>query len=143
MWRDLHWTAEAERSTVSRTRVLATVKNAPGMLGVACTLIGEAGGNIANLRMTHRRSDFFDVEFEIDVVDSKHLAHISAALRTRPEVEDGGSACAPDDGRLSPPCAWPAPWRAASSPPPWWRPPSASRPWPRRPCWRTPCRSRP
>ena len=87
VWRDLHWTAEAERSTVSRTRVLATVKNAPGMLGVACTLIGEAGGNIANLRMTHRRSDFFDVEFEIDVVDSKHLAHISAALRTRPEVE--------------------------------------------------------
>ena len=86
-WRDLHWTAEAERHTVSRARIVATVNNAPGVLGVACVLIGEAGGNIANLRMSHRQSDFFDVEFELDVVDNKHLANISAALRACPEVE--------------------------------------------------------
>ena len=87
VWRDLHWTPEAERHTVSRTRMGATVRNAPGVLGVTCTLIGEAGGNIANLKMTHRQQDFFDVEFELDVVDAKHLAHIAAALRACPEVE--------------------------------------------------------
>ena len=86
-WRDLHWTPEAERNTVSRTRLAATVIDAPGALGVICTSLGEAGANIANLRMTHRHSDFFDVEFELDVVDARHLAHIAAALRACPEVE--------------------------------------------------------
>ena len=63
------------------------MRNAPGVLGQACTLIGEAGGNIANLTMTHRQSDFYDVEFEIDAVDAKHLSHIGAALRACPSVE--------------------------------------------------------
>ena len=87
LWRDLAWTPEAERNTVSRARLHATVRNATGVLGQTCTLIGEAGGNIANLRMTHRRSDFFDVEFELDVADARHLTSIAAALRACQEVE--------------------------------------------------------
>ena len=57
------------------------------MLGVVSTLIGEAGGNIVNLRMHHRQSDFFDVDFDIDVTGAKHLTHIAAALRACPAVE--------------------------------------------------------
>ncbi len=87
LWRDLAWTPEAERNTVSRARINATVRNAPGVLGEACTLIGEAQGNIANLRMTHRQSDFFDVEFELDVADARHLTSIAAALRACTAVE--------------------------------------------------------
>ena len=87
IWRDLAWTPEAERQTVSRTRLMATIRNAPGVLGQACVLIGEAGGNIANLKMTHRQSDFYDVEFEIDAVDARHISHIGAALRACPSVE--------------------------------------------------------
>ena len=87
LWRDLAWTPEAERNTVSRARVVATIRNAPGVLGEACTLIGEAQGNIANLRMTHRQSDFFDVEFELDVADARHLTSIAAALRACTAVE--------------------------------------------------------
>ena len=87
IWRDLAWTPEAERQTVSRTRLMATIRNAPGVLGQACVLIGEAGGNIANLKMTHRQSDFYDVEFEIDAVDARHISHIAAALRACPSVE--------------------------------------------------------
>ncbi|HMP63509.1 MAG TPA: bifunctional (p)ppGpp synthetase/guanosine-3',5'-bis(diphosphate) 3'-pyrophosphohydrolase, partial [Phenylobacterium sp.] len=51
LWRDLQWTPEAERNTISRATLVATIKNAPGVLGQACTIIGEAGGNIVNLRM--------------------------------------------------------------------------------------------
>ena len=87
VWRDLHWTPAAEAGTVSRARLTATVKNAPGVLGQACTLIGQAGGNIVNLQMHHRQSDFFDVDFDIDVVDVRHLTHIAAALRACPAVE--------------------------------------------------------
>ena len=88
LWRDLHWTPEAERSTTSRARLTATIRNAPGVLGLACTLIGEAGGNIVNLRMHHRQEDFFDADFDIDVHDVRHLTHIAAALRTCPAVEE-------------------------------------------------------
>ncbi len=87
VWRDLHWTPQAEQATISRARLSATVRNAPGVLGQTCTLIGEAGGNIVNMRMHHRQSDFFDVDFDIDVKDARHLTNIAAALRACPSVE--------------------------------------------------------
>ncbi len=87
LWRDLHWTAEAEANTLSHARLGATIKDAPGVLGQATTIIGEAGGNIINLNMHHRHSNFFDVDFDIEVKDAKHLTHIAAALRACPSVE--------------------------------------------------------
>jgi GTP pyrophosphokinase/guanosine-3',5'-bis(diphosphate) 3'-pyrophosphohydrolase len=87
LWRDLSWTPQAETNTISRGRLTATIKNAVGVLGQACTLIGEAGGDIANLRMHHRRSDFLDIDFDLDVRDARHLTHIAAALRACPAVE--------------------------------------------------------
>ena len=88
LWRDLHWTPEADRATLSRARLTATVRNAPGVLGVVCTAIGDAGGNIVNLRMHHRQHDFFDVDIDVDVRDARHLTNISAALRACPSVEE-------------------------------------------------------
>jgi GTP pyrophosphokinase/guanosine-3',5'-bis(diphosphate) 3'-pyrophosphohydrolase len=87
LWRDLHWTALAEQATVSAVRLVATIRNTPGVLGQACTIIGDAGGNIINLSM-RRQADFFDAEFEIEVRDARHLTHISAALRACPSVEE-------------------------------------------------------
>jgi guanosine-3',5'-bis(diphosphate) 3'-pyrophosphohydrolase len=87
LWRDLHWTPEAERNTVSQARLRATIRNAPGVLGQACTIIGEAGGNIVGLRMQRRPSEYFEVDFDIDVRDARHLTNISAALRACPPVE--------------------------------------------------------
>ncbi|HVY33473.1 MAG TPA: bifunctional (p)ppGpp synthetase/guanosine-3',5'-bis(diphosphate) 3'-pyrophosphohydrolase [Caulobacteraceae bacterium] len=88
LWRDLHWTALAEQATISAVRLVATIRNAPGVLGQACTIIGEAGGNIVNLSMQRRQADFFDAEFELEVRDARHLTHIAAALRACPAVED-------------------------------------------------------
>ena len=87
LWRDLQWTPQAEHNTISHARIRATIKNAPGVLGQACTIIGEAGGNIVNLRMHHRQSGYFDVDFDLDVRDARHITHISAALRACPEVD--------------------------------------------------------
>ena len=58
-----------------------------GVLGQACTIIGEAGGNIVGLRMQQRPTGFFDVDFDIDVRDARHLTNIAAALRACPPVE--------------------------------------------------------
>ncbi|MDG2521878.1 bifunctional (p)ppGpp synthetase/guanosine-3',5'-bis(diphosphate) 3'-pyrophosphohydrolase [Caulobacter segnis] len=87
LWRDLSWTAEAERETIAQARLTATITDAPGVLGQACTIVGEAGGNIVGLVMNHRHSEFFDVVMDIEVKDAKHLTHIAAALRTCPNVE--------------------------------------------------------
>ncbi len=87
VWRDLHWTAEAERNTVSDARLEATIRDAPGVLGEACTIIGEVGGNIIGVNMRHRHADFFDVDFDLEVRDARHLTHIAAALRACPSIE--------------------------------------------------------
>ena len=86
-WRDLHWTLDAERNTTSETHLNATIRDAPGVLGQACTIIGEAGGNIVGVNMRHRHSNFFDVDFAVEVKDARHLTHIAAALRACPSIE--------------------------------------------------------
>jgi len=87
LWRDLQWTPEAERNTFSQARLNATIRDAPGVLGQTCTIIGEAGGNIIGVNMRHRHSDFFDVDFDVEAKDARHLTHIAAALRACPSVE--------------------------------------------------------
>jgi guanosine-3',5'-bis(diphosphate) 3'-pyrophosphohydrolase len=87
LWRDLQWTPEAERNSIARARLTATIRNAPGVLGQVCTIVGDAGGNIVGLSMHYKHGDFFDVDFEVDVNDARHLTNISAALRANPSVE--------------------------------------------------------
>jgi len=87
LWRDVQWTPEAENNTLSQARLHATVRDAPGVMGQTCTVIGEAGGNIVGVNMRHRHSDFFDVDFDVEVKDARHLTHIAAALRACPSVE--------------------------------------------------------
>ena len=92
LWRDLRWTAEAERNAMALARVRATIRDAPGVLGEACTIIGEAGGNIVNLNMHHRQSNYFDVDFDVEVKDNRHLTNIMAALRACPSVDTADRA---------------------------------------------------
>ena len=87
VWQDLQWTPQAEEGAVAAARIRATIKNAPGVLGQVTTLIGDAGGNIINLVMSHRQQDFFDVDIDMEVEDAKHATTIMAALRTNPSVD--------------------------------------------------------
>ena len=86
-WVDLQWTPEAERNTVSRARLHATMRDGPGVMGQACTIIGEAGGNIVGVNMRHRHSDFFDVDFDLEVRDARHLTTWPRRCRACPSVE--------------------------------------------------------
>src|SRR5690606_7306960 len=87
VWRDLQWSPQAETQAVAAARLRATIIHAPGVLGQVATLIGEAGGNILNLSMTHRQQDFFDVEIDVEVNDAQHATGIIAALRANPSVD--------------------------------------------------------
>ena len=87
LWRDLHWSPEAETETLSSAKLQATIRDAPGVLGQTCTIIGEAGANITGVNMCQRHANFFDVTFDLEVKDARHLTHIAAALRACPSVE--------------------------------------------------------
>ncbi|CAN5271611.1 bifunctional (p)ppGpp synthetase/guanosine-3',5'-bis(diphosphate) 3'-pyrophosphohydrolase [soil metagenome] len=87
LWRDLHWTPEAERNSISKARLHGTIKNEPGVLGQVCSIIGETNGNILNLAMHNRQKDFLDIDIDLEVRDARHLTHIAAALRACPSVE--------------------------------------------------------
>ncbi|MDI7774367.1 bifunctional (p)ppGpp synthetase/guanosine-3',5'-bis(diphosphate) 3'-pyrophosphohydrolase [Asticcacaulis sp. EMRT-3] len=86
-WIDLHWTLNAEKNTLSVARLRVNMQNKPGVLGQACTLIGEARGNIVNIALTSKPYDFLDVDFDIEVLDARHIINISAGLRTSPMIE--------------------------------------------------------
>jgi GTP pyrophosphokinase/guanosine-3',5'-bis(diphosphate) 3'-pyrophosphohydrolase len=92
LWQDLYWTPEAERNTIARARMRATIRNTPGVLGEVCTIIGEARGNIVGLKMHYRQEDFFDVDIDLDVKDNRHLTNLVAALRACPSVENADRA---------------------------------------------------
>jgi guanosine-3',5'-bis(diphosphate) 3'-pyrophosphohydrolase len=84
-WLDVAWgNSDAEQIHVGRINV--TIANEPGNLGSLTTVIGKQGGNINNLKITNRSSDFFEIMIDIQVVDVKHLTTIIAALRATPVI---------------------------------------------------------
>ncbi|HZU87837.1 MAG TPA: bifunctional (p)ppGpp synthetase/guanosine-3',5'-bis(diphosphate) 3'-pyrophosphohydrolase [Stellaceae bacterium] len=84
-WLDVAWSnSDAEQVHVGRINV--TIANEPGNLGSLTTVIGKQGGNISNLKITNRSSDFFEIMIDIEVMDVKHLTTIIAALRATPVI---------------------------------------------------------
>jgi (p)ppGpp synthase/HD superfamily hydrolase len=49
-------------------------------------LIGEADGNIDNVRMLRRATDFTEMAIEVEVRDLDHLTRIISGLRRKPVV---------------------------------------------------------
>lgn len=83
-WLDVSWDDRASDDHVGR--IHAVIANEPGSLGNLTTVIGKNGGNITNLKITNRNTDFFEMLIDIDVSDVKHLANIIAALRATREI---------------------------------------------------------
>lgn len=80
-WLDLGW-RRASKQSVSVARVTATVEHVPGALADVTKNIGEAGGNLTNIKTVKRSPSFFDMVLDVEVTDNRHLSQIIAALRT-------------------------------------------------------------
>ena len=85
-WLDVGWDSGAANDEAHVGRLNVVVSNEPGTLGELSTLIGKQKGNITNLRITHRSTDFFEMMVDIEVQDVKHLTNIMAALRASPAI---------------------------------------------------------
>jgi len=80
-WLDLAWTAEAEENAVSMARIHSVLHNEPGVLAEVAKTVGENRGNIASVKTVNRSPEFFEMEFDVEVFDTRHLANILAAIR--------------------------------------------------------------
>ena len=84
-WIDLAWNPEKDNQ-IHIGRVSLVVANEPGSLGELSTVIARNRGNISNLKVVNRTSEFFDMAVDIEVRDVKHLANIIAALRATSSI---------------------------------------------------------
>ena len=84
-WVDVAWDV-SEDDQIFTGRLHIVVANEPGCLGGLSTIIGKNHGNISNLKITHRSTDFFEMSIDVQVVDAKHLSNIVAALRSMPVI---------------------------------------------------------
>jgi GTP pyrophosphokinase len=87
-WVDVTWDISADKPERFPARLVVTAINEPGTLAQIAQVISEAEGNIDNLRMVRRATDFTDMLLEVEVWDLEHLNRIIAGLRSKPVVSN-------------------------------------------------------
>jgi len=80
-WIDVAWDDGHGKEAKMVGRLTVVLLNQQNALGAVTVIIGKAGGNIINFKITHRTTDFFDILIDVEVRDVKHLTMIIAALR--------------------------------------------------------------
>ncbi len=84
-WVDLTWDErQADERYPARLKIL--VHNEVGALAQVAQAIGENDGNIENLQMVTRASDFYDLDVSVEVLDVRHLNQIVKSLSAKPLV---------------------------------------------------------
>ncbi|MCA1907600.1 MAG: bifunctional (p)ppGpp synthetase/guanosine-3',5'-bis(diphosphate) 3'-pyrophosphohydrolase [Magnetospirillum sp.] len=83
-WLDISWDETDGAAHVGRVDLV--VANEPGALSTVTTVIAKNVGNITNLKITNRTTEFFEMLIDIEVRDVKHLTNVIAALRATPSI---------------------------------------------------------
>ena len=87
-WLDVSWGDGPDSPEAHVGRISLTFLNEPGALGTLSTVIGSNGGNITNLKITSRSTDFWEILIDVYVNDTKHLNNVVAALRATPIISN-------------------------------------------------------
>lgn len=77
---DLSWEEEISEKHVGRLQM--TFLNQKGSLANVTATVSKHNGNIVNLKITNRATDFWDIYIDVEVESVEHLNNIVAALRT-------------------------------------------------------------
>jgi GTP diphosphokinase / guanosine-3',5'-bis(diphosphate) 3'-diphosphatase len=85
-WIDVTWDLDPYDPERFPAKLAVTALNEPGTLAQIAQLIGEADGNIDNVRMVRRAADFTEMAIEVEVRDLDHLTRIISGLRRKPAV---------------------------------------------------------
>ena len=85
-WIDVTWDVDPEAADRFPAKLAITAVNEPGTLAQIAQLIGEADGNIDNVRMVRRAPDFTEMAIDVEVRDLNHLTRIISGLRGKSVV---------------------------------------------------------
>jgi len=85
-WIDVTWDIDPDDPERFPAKIMVTALNEPGTLAQIAQVIGEADGNIDNVRMLRRAADFTDIHIEVEVWDLDHLTQIIAGLKGKAVV---------------------------------------------------------
>jgi GTP diphosphokinase / guanosine-3',5'-bis(diphosphate) 3'-diphosphatase len=85
-WIDVRWDLDENSTERFPAHILVTGRNEPGSLAKIAQAIGEADGNIDNLRILDRGADVSEMQIDLEVWDLVHLNRIIAGLRAVPVV---------------------------------------------------------
>jgi GTP pyrophosphokinase len=85
-WIDVTWDIDEDSRDRFPARIVVTALNEPGSLAQIAQVIGDEDGNIDNLRMLRRGSDFTEMLVEVEVWNLGHLNRIINGLKARTVV---------------------------------------------------------
>jgi GTP pyrophosphokinase len=85
-WIDVTWDIDPDSPERFPAKIVVTALNEPGTLAQIAQVIGEADGNIDNVRMVRRAKDFTEIHIELEVWDLDHLTQIVAGLKSKAVV---------------------------------------------------------
>jgi len=91
-WIDVTWDIDEDNPQRFPAKLAVTALNEPGSLAQVAAVIGEADGNIDNVKMTNRVPDYTEMLIDLEVWDLKHLNEIIAGLRARDVVSSAARA---------------------------------------------------
>ena len=86
-WIDVGWEGMAS-DDLFVGRIKTVVSHQKGALALITSTIAQAEGNINNLRITNRSTDFFEIIVDIEVRDIDHLASIINVLRSKKMINE-------------------------------------------------------
>lgn len=85
-WIDVAWDASGQdENFVARVRV--SLSHETAALATVANVIAKDMGNISNLKITNRSTDFFDLLIDVEVKNARHLNNILASLRSKDVVQ--------------------------------------------------------
>ncbi len=91
-WIDVTWDIDEDNPQRFPAKIAATAMNEPGSLAQVASVIGEADGNIENIKLTNRVPDYTEMLIDLEVWDLQHLNEILAGLRAKDVVSSAARA---------------------------------------------------
>jgi guanosine-3',5'-bis(diphosphate) 3'-pyrophosphohydrolase len=85
-WLDVAWDS-ANQDDLFVGRLKVSLSHETAALASVANVIAKDGGNISNLKILNRSTDFFDLMIDVEVKNSRHLQGIIASLRAKDVVQ--------------------------------------------------------
>ncbi|OKL43671.1 RelA/SpoT family protein [Pseudovibrio exalbescens] len=85
-WLDVRWDIDPDDPDRFPAQIRILAVNEPGTLATITKVISDCSGNIDNLKMIRKASDFHEMLVDLEVWDLKHLNRILNQLRSKPSV---------------------------------------------------------